>query len=136
MKRTTKRTTKRTAKRAAYRGFTLVEVLVALVIVGVALAAGLRATAAMTRNAEALRFKLYATWSAENRLTELRAAIGFPDIGRREYACPQGSVPLVCEERIESTANPNMRRAEVHVFADASRTWPLVTLATVLPNAR
>jgi hypothetical protein len=29
-----------------------------------------------------------------------------------------------------------MRRAEVHVFADGTREWPLVTLATVLPNAR
>jgi general secretion pathway protein I len=118
------------------RGFTLVEVLVALTIVGVALAAGLRATASMTRNAEALRLKLYATWSAENRLTELRANSKFPDIGRHEFECPQGRAPLVCEERIEGTANPNMRRAEVHVFADGTREWPLVTLATVLPNAR
>lgn len=118
------------------RGFTLVEVLVALTIVGVALAAGLRATASMTRNAEALRLKLYATWSAENRLTELRADTKFPDIGRREFECPQGRAPLVCEERIETTANPNMRRAEVHVFADTTREWQLVTLATVLPNAR
>ena len=117
-------------------GFTLVEVLVALTVVGIALAASLKATAAMTQNAEALRMKTLATWSAENRLVELRVRGQFPELGTRSFDCPQGTLALVCEERVSGTANPNMRRAEVHVYADATRQSALVTLATVLPNAR
>lgn len=122
------------AERPRAAGFTLVEVLVALVIVSVALAAGLRAAGAMINNAETLRLKEYATWSAENRLAELRVARQQPALGSREFACPQGHAALQCLEEVKQTPNPLFRRVEVSVFADASRAWKLVTLATVVPN--
>ena len=50
-------------------GFTLLEVLVALVIIGTALAASLRSVASLTQNSQDLRAAMMATWSAENRLT-------------------------------------------------------------------
>lgn len=121
---------------ARRRGFTLVEVLVALVIVGVALAAALRASAAMVANGDALKLKLYATWSAENRLVEARLAGTQPAFGQREFACPQGKAVLVCVETVNTTANANFRRIEVAVYANAARETKLVALATVVGNAR
>lgn len=115
-------------------GFTLVEVLVALTIVSVALAAGLRAAGAMVNNSETLRLKEYATWSAENRLVELQVARKQPALGTQEFECPQGRAPLHCLEEVKQTPNPYFRRVEVSVYADASRQWKLVTLATVMPN--
>ncbi len=56
-------------------GFTLLEVLVALVIVGTALAASLRAIGSLTQNSTDLRVAMMATWSAENRL-QLRLSAG------------------------------------------------------------
>ena len=117
-------------------GFTLIEVLVALAIVGVALAATMRASGAMVANSEALRMKLYATWSAENALAEARLAGTMPDLGQREFDCPQGKVALVCVAQVKSTANTNFRRMEINVYSNASHEWKLVTLATVLGNAR
>lgn len=117
-------------------GFTLIEVLVALAIVGVALAAALRASASMLGNSDALRLKLYATWSAENRLAEARLARTVPGIGRREFDCPQGKAALVCVEEVKSTANNNFRRLEVSVYSNAAHDWKLVTLATVIGNVR
>lgn len=118
------------------RGFTLIEVLVALTVVGVALAAALRAAAGMHANSDALERKVYATWSAESRLAEIRLARTLPPLGEREFACPQGRAPLVCVENVQSTPNTGFRRIEVSVFADGTRDWRLVTLATVVGNVR
>jgi len=97
-------------------GFTLLEVLVALVIVGTALAAGLRAVGSLTSNSAGLRASMMATWSAENRLVQIRLGREFPEIGKRSFPCPQGDLNLVCEEEVLTSPNPLLRRIEVSVF--------------------
>jgi len=57
-------------------GFTLLEVMVALVIVGTALSASLRAVSSLTQNSSDLRASMMATWSAENRLSQIRRRWG------------------------------------------------------------
>ena len=98
------------------RGFTLLEVLVALVIVGTALSAGLRAVGSLTANSAGLRASMMATWSAENRLVQIRLGREFPEIGRRSFPCPQGDLNLICEEQVFTSPNPLLRRIEVSVF--------------------
>lgn len=98
-------------------GFTLLEVLVALVIVGTALGAGLRAVGSLSANSSGLRTAMMATWSAENRLVQIRLGKEFPAIGKRTFECPQGDLPLVCEEEVLSSPNPALRRIEVSVYA-------------------
>lgn len=119
---------------ARARGFTLLEVLVALTIVAVALTATMRAMGSMTNASESLQTRMIATWSAENHLANLRLARTFPDPGARGFACPQGDTELWCEEVIASTPNPVFRRAEVSVYADASKAVRLAWLVTLLPN--
>ena len=97
-------------------GFTLLEVLVALVIVGTALAAGLRAVGSLTSNSAGLRASMMATWSAENRLVQIRLGREFPEIGKRSFPCPQGDLNLMCEEEVLVSPNPLLRRIEVSVF--------------------
>lgn len=100
----------------SYRGFTLLEVLVALVVVGTALGASLRAVGSLTQNSEGLRASMMATWSAENRLAQIRLAHEFPAFGKRSFACPQGELRLTCEEEVLATPNPFFRRVEVSVY--------------------
>lgn len=106
--------------RARSRGFTLLEVLVALVIVGTALGAGLRAIGSLTANSDGLRAAMMATWSAENRLVQIRLGREFPEVGKRNFPCPQGELNLICEEEVLTSPNPQLRRIEVSVF-DAER---------------
>jgi general secretion pathway protein I len=101
---------------ARQRGFTLLEVLVALVIVGTALGAGLRAVGSLTQNSADLRTAMMATWSAENRLVQIRLGKEFPDIGSRGFDCPQGDLHLVCQEEVLASPNPLLRRIEVSVY--------------------
>ena len=100
----------------AERGFTLLEVLVALVIVGTALGAGLRAIGSLAQNSAGLRASMMATWSAENRLVQIRLGREFPEIGKRSFPCPQGDLNLLCEEEVLTSPNPLLRRIEVSVF--------------------
>lgn len=54
------------------RGFTLIEILVALAVVGVGLAALITASGRSTRDAAELRDRTYANWVARNVLAEIR----------------------------------------------------------------
>lgn len=98
------------------RGFTLLEVLVALVIIGVALAASMRGALSVTNATDDLRHTLLATMIAENRLAELRLARGNLDIGQTTSACEQAGVEFECEQTVRSTPNPFFRRVELRVY--------------------
>jgi general secretion pathway protein I len=112
--------TMRARRPSPSHGFTLLEVLVALVIVGTALGAGLRAVGSLTANSDGLRAAMMATWSAENRLVQIRLGREFPEVGKRNFPCPQGELNLICEEEVLTSPNPQLRRIEVSVF-DAER---------------
>jgi len=116
-------------------GFTLLEVLVALVIVGTALGASLRAVGSLTQNSSDLRASMMATWSAENRLSQIRLAHEWPALGERRFDCPQGDLQLVCEENVYATPNPFFRRVEVSVFDAENTDRRIIKLAQVVPNA-
>ncbi len=106
------------------RGFTLLEVLVALVIIGVALAASMRGAMSLTNTADYSRQKLLAILTAENRLLELR------------LPCEQGGITFTCAQAVKPTPNPFFRRVEVRVFRsdDAGNRQQLAELMTVLPT--
>lgn len=116
-------------------GFTLLEVLVALVIVGTALGASLRAIGSLTQNSADLRTSMMATWSAENRLTQIRLAHEWPALGQRRFDCKQGELQLECEEIVYTTPNPYFRRVEVSVFDIQNTGRRIIKLAQVVPNA-
>lgn len=117
------------------RGFTLLEVLVALVIVGTALGASLRAVASLSANSAGLRANMMATWSAENRLVQIRLEGQFPAVGKRSFDCPQGDLKLVCQEEVLSTPNPAFRRVEVSVFDNGAMDRRIIKLVQLVPNA-
>ncbi len=103
------------------RGFTLIEVLVALVIVSLVLAASMRAGGTMIVTQDALRRATLAGWSAENRLAEVRLARTFPAVGVSESQCPQIDVAMVCVIEVRTTPNPAMRRVDVRVYEAVDR---------------
>lgn len=116
-------------------GFTLLEVLVALVIIGVALAAAMRGAMALTNAAEDARLKLLAALTAENRLLELRLARQRLDLGETALECEQGGIAFACEQSIKSTPNPFFRRVELRVFAPGgAERRQLAEMMTVLPT--
>lgn len=111
------------------RGFTLIEVLVALGIVAVALAAGVRATGSMTRNAERQTDLLLAQVCAENALVRVRLSRQMPAVGDNTAGCEQAGRSLVVRLSVQPTPNPNFLRVEAQVLDGESR---ILALATVV----
>jgi general secretion pathway protein I len=111
-------------------GFTLVEVLVAVAIVAITLAAGLKAAGALTDNAQRLSDIVNAQWCADNALTNLRLAKQFPGIGDIEFACNQMGRDYQGRLVTRPTPNPNFRRVDAVIVSDTGA--PLLTLSTVL----
>lgn len=121
---------------SARRGFTLLEVLVALVIIGVALAAAMRGAMSLTSTAEYTREKMLAVMTAENRLLELRLARERLEQGENSLPCEQGGMIFQCVQAVKPTPNPFFRRVEVRVFKPTSdgTLRMLAELMTVLPT--
>ena len=96
-------------------GFTLIEILVALSIVAVALAAGLQATGALTRMAERQPRQWLAELCAENELAHLRLQRQLPPVGETDASCEQAGQTLNVRLIVNPTPNPNFRRVEAVV---------------------
>jgi general secretion pathway protein I len=111
-------------------GFTLIEVLVAMAIVAVTLAAGMRAASALTDNAARLADVVAAQWCADNQLTKLRLARQLPGVGDADFACEQLGRSYAGKLLTRATPNPNFRRVEAVVSDEAGHA--IVTLSTVL----
>jgi general secretion pathway protein I len=103
-------------------GFTLIEVLIALVVVSLVLAASMRAGGTMIVTQDTLRHATVAGWSAENALAAVRLPRVYPPLGLSEAPCPQLEIELLCVTEIRTTPNPLMRRVDVRVFDAKDRT--------------
>ncbi|MEI7785165.1 MAG: type II secretion system minor pseudopilin GspI [Betaproteobacteria bacterium] len=113
-----------------HRGFTLVEVLVALAIVAVALAAGLRSSGALVQHAQRQSEQLMAQLCAENELVRLRLSRQLPAIGQGGFDCEQGGQSLQGTVVVSATPNPNFRRVEARVRSQDQR--PLLSLVAIM----
>jgi len=113
---------------ARRRGFTLVETLVALAVVAVALAAGMRVLAQSADGAGALKARTLALWVAQNRLAAAELAPEVPAPGSRSGEAIQAGTVFVWRERVSGTPNPAFRRLDVDV---AERERPDYVLASI-----
>jgi len=97
-------------------GFTLLEVLIALAILAIAMAAVARASAQMTDSSHELKLRLLASWVADNHMAEHAAQSVWPDLGVKSGEVEQAGLPLRWEERVTNTPNTAFRRIEIKVY--------------------
>lgn len=98
------------------RGFTLIEVLIALIILGVALAAAARAASIATVGAEESKLRTLATWVAQNRIALLTATRSFPSSGTATGTSTIGGIDFAWQQTASDTPNAAFRKIEMRIF--------------------
>ncbi len=112
-------------------GFTLIEILVALVILAIALGAVGRASSLSIDTAREVRIKTLAQWVAQNRAAELQAAPQWPAPGESRFNASMADAEFEIRQTVGETANAAFRRVAIEVRAQG-RADPGITLVTYI----
>jgi general secretion pathway protein I len=97
------------------RGFTLLEVMVALIIVALSLTALTASMNQMIDAANTMRERTFASWIAQNKIAEIRLANVLPDEGTSSGDIEFGNADWEWEAVISNTEIENFRRIDVAV---------------------
>jgi general secretion pathway protein I len=105
------------------RGFTLLEVLIALVVLALSLGAAIRATGEYTVNQAYLRDRTFAEWVARNQLAIAQLEGTWPSIGQQkgEAELPLGGAEAGGREwrwvmQVTQTPEEDLRRLDIDVY--------------------
>ena len=116
------------------RGFTLIEVLVAFMVLAIAIAATIRMSSGSVELTQHLRARLLADWVAQDRLEEYRGFGTWPAIGVHEGATEQGGYSFHWREVVAPTQYARFRRVEVVVTLKSDPDAVLSRLVTAMAD--
>lgn len=97
------------------RGFTLIEVMAALIIVSLGMLAVITAVTETASNSAYLREKSVAHWVAMNRLTEMRLAPQAPELGATSGEVEMAGKRWRWQAQVAQLELPSVRRIDVSV---------------------
>jgi general secretion pathway protein I len=101
--------------RKARNGFTLIEVLVALAIVAIGMAAVLEALTSSANTALYLQDKTFAEWVALNRIETVRLTGAVPGAGTSNDTIDYAGRSWEWQQKVTDTRIPGMRQIQVDV---------------------
>jgi len=118
---------------AVSKGFTLVEVLVALAVVAIAMAALIKVAGENASNAGYLRDRTVAQWVAADKATELQVSGAWPAVGRSNGTVMQAGREWRWEVDVSDTPEASLRRLEITVrLAERRDAAPLALFTAFL----
>ena len=102
-------------KRRSNGGFTLIEVMVALAIVALSLTAVTASMSQMIDASHTMRDRTYASWIAQNRITELRLASATPKVGESNGEVQYANTDWSWRAVVSETGVDDLYRIDVEV---------------------
>lgn len=98
------------------RGFTLIEVLVAVLVFGLIATAASEVASNYIGTFERVRDRTMATWIAENEVAQLRLKSDLPQVSEETDDLDYANRHWQVETVVSGTQDENVRRVEVTVF--------------------
>ena len=95
--------------------FTLIEVLIALAIIGITLAALAGKTLQLLDSANAMNERTYADWIAQNKITELRLSNNLPEVSSSSGEVSYANSEWAWRAVVSETGVENLFRVDVTV---------------------
>ena len=99
-------------------GFTLIEVMVALLIIAIGLGAIVDSAGNTTLHAAYLRQKTIAGWVAQNEIALYRAKRTWESATTRKGKATMANVEWSWQMKISKTDDPSLRRIDIEVFLE------------------
>jgi general secretion pathway protein I len=96
-------------------GFTLIEVMVALAIVGLSLGAVAASVSQMVDAATTMRERTYGSWIAQNKIAELRLANVVPEVSDTSGELEFAGLEWAWRANISETGVENLYRVDVSI---------------------
>ena len=119
---------RRRSDRRRAAGFTLLEVMVALAIAALSLTAVTAAMSQMVDAANSMRERTYASWIAQNKITELRLSNIVPEVSEDSGEVEYAGLEWTWRSTISETGVESLYRVDVAVsFADSEAVIRTVT---------
>ena len=118
-------------------GFTLLEVMVALTIIALGMAAVIKTVASTTVNSAYLRDKTFAYWVAQNQMTELELTAAKPKTGFTDGNEKLAGITWYWTRKIDGTEDPDTQRVEISVRMEKDRnaqSYAALTSLLHVPN--
>ena len=118
----------KTLKPNTYQGFTLIEVLVALIIIAISLGAIMSTSGNQAHQTGYLKHKTLAHWVAMNEMTKLQVEKQWPSLGETDGSTEMANNEWFWVRTIIKTDDDNARQVEFQVFADKKHNNSLTRL--------
>ncbi len=117
------------------KGFTLLEVMVALLVIAVSLGGAVKVIGNAANNASRMNNKAFANWVALNQIAKLRIAKEWPKFGEQKGDSEMAGRKWIWSQKSIKTDDDNIRRIEMSVWSeDDQKSSPFVTVVGFLPK--
>lgn len=116
------------------QGMTLLEVMVALIIFGIAAVSITKSIGELMSNMPILEERTYAQWVADNVLVDAKLEGKFPDIGKKDGSVEMAGQEWFWRRETIKTTDDDFRMLKVSVSLDKSFDTVLAQVSTYILN--